>query len=139
MSKFLDDIDRLLADSEDEEVGTVRPASKAGIATPASGAVSPRLIEAIAAASAAIARLDERIARSPEHLRRGWLERWHCVTAAASARLDGFLVDPSTFTSTRPMPSGAWATNTLRPRSGRWPWRAGPPADRHVTFIHPCA
>ena len=49
---------------------------------------------ALAAATAALIRLDERIAGAPDHLAQGWMARTLIREAAANARLDGEAVDP---------------------------------------------
>lgn len=41
-----------------------------------------------------LGRLDERLTRSSDALRRGWMRRWATIVGVASARLDGFLADP---------------------------------------------
>ncbi len=56
-------------------------------------AASP-LIDRVAEASSLLARLDDRISRSPEPIRRGWTQRWANLQGVASARLDGFFVHP---------------------------------------------
>lgn len=68
----------------------------------ASGAVSAAVVldalsgdagRALCAAAAAVARLDDRVAAAPEAVRRGWLNHTLLEEAAASARLDGIVVD----------------------------------------------
>ncbi|WP_114861513.1 helix-turn-helix domain-containing protein, partial [Azospirillum brasilense] len=62
--------------------------------TPLSGGTPP-LVAAVAAATAALVRLDERLARSPPALRAGWQARMVLEDAAAAVRLDhGPAVNP---------------------------------------------
>lgn len=61
---------------------------------PLSGGTPP-LVAAVAAATAALVRLDERLARSPPALRAGWQARMVLEDAAAAVRLDhGPAVNP---------------------------------------------
>lgn len=52
------------------------------------------IIGQIADASSLLARLDDRMARSPEPIRRGWTQRWANQQGVASARLDGYFIHP---------------------------------------------
>ena len=63
-----------------------------GISAP-ERALTPGAVNALADAGTALARLDERLAASPPSVAAGWLSRALLHEAAASARLDGDLVD----------------------------------------------
>lgn len=57
------------------------------------GSVAGGIGVSLGAAAAALARLDDRLAASPEPIRRGWLNRMVLEEAAASARLEEIVVD----------------------------------------------
>jgi hypothetical protein len=99
MSRLLDDLDAVLADTGhlDDEPTTPDPASASR--RPANVVMNPggdsRILAAAIAAATGQARLDERLVRAPAALRTGWIERWAVLVAAESARLDfGDAVEP---------------------------------------------
>ncbi|NUB23171.1 hypothetical protein GBZ26_29030, partial [Azospirillum formosense] len=87
--RWIDDIDALLAGGEDDPARHPQAAGKAGLADLTSGAI----LMAACTATAAVTRLDERLATAPPHRRRGWNERWLLRTTIASMALDGRGVD----------------------------------------------
>lgn len=99
MSRFLDDLDAVLADTShlDDERPTPDPASASR--RPATVVVNPgsdsRVLAAAIETATWQARLDERLFRAPPIIRTGWIERWAVLVAAESARLDfGDAVEP---------------------------------------------
>lgn len=99
MSRFLDDLDAVLADTShlDDEGPTSDPASASR--RPATVVVNPgsdsRVLAAAIETATWQARLDERLFRAPPTIRTGWIERWAVLVAAESARLDfGDAVEP---------------------------------------------
>ncbi|MBK4723151.1 hypothetical protein JJL56_30315 [Azospirillum sp. YIM DDC1] len=88
--RWIDDIDALLAGGgEDDSDGRPPAAAVNGLA----GLISNAVLTAACAATAAITRLDERLAAAPPHRRRGWHERWLLRSTIASMALDGRGVD----------------------------------------------
>lgn len=88
--RWIDDIDALLAGGdEDGPDGRLPAPAKADF----SGLMGSTILTAACTATAAVTRLDERLAASPPHRRRGWHERWLLRSTIASMTLDGFSVD----------------------------------------------
>ncbi|NUB24882.1 hypothetical protein [Azospirillum brasilense] len=83
--RWIDDIDALLADGEDESDDRRPAAARAGFTGHFDGAI----LMAACAATAAITRLDERLVAASPYLRRGWQERWLLRSTIASMALDG--------------------------------------------------
>ena len=88
--RWSDDIDALLAGGNEDGPDDCPPApAKTGL----TGLISGAILMAACTATAAIIRLDERLAAAPPHRRRGWHERWLLRSTIASMALDGRSVD----------------------------------------------
>lgn len=88
--RWIDDIDALLAGGGEDVSDDRQPAAAVdGFA----GFTSSAVLTAACAATAAVTQLDERLAASPPHRRRGWQERWLLRSTIASMALDGHGVD----------------------------------------------
>ncbi|TWA80191.1 hypothetical protein FBY14_12821 [Azospirillum brasilense] len=84
--RWIDDIDALLAGGNEDDADD-RPA--VAMETGFAGRFDGAILMAACAATAAVTRLDERLAAASPHLRRGWQERWLLRSTVASMALDG--------------------------------------------------
>ncbi len=99
MSRFLDDLDAVLADTSHLDDEPPPPDPAAASRRLANVVVNPgsdsRVLAAAIETATWQARLDERLFRAPPAIRTGWIERWAVLVAAESARLDfGDAVEP---------------------------------------------
>lgn len=88
--RWIDDIDALLAGGGEDDSDDRKPTPTVDCLA---GVFGSAVLTAACAATAALTRLDERLAAAPPHHRRGWHERWLLRSTIASMALDGRGVD----------------------------------------------